>query len=391
LALCSLMNQQNDIPLVNNFLNFSNISDPGFQALVAKARETAYWGILNKYRQKELRDYAFSIRDPMSDDELRFLYCLENPANVKNILCGESFDPLNFSLAIPVTMLAETPSGAKITLDLRTLNEGGGLGKFVCDHTARVINAFCQASVIPSLQQTGFIHVPEFPDFLQFAEVLGAGLAGIYAEYCAEGPVRIMLTGFTRFGRVKDNPTSEFLFGDGKSTETETFGFYEPSAEAVTRLDNMVRNQFGEQAAGEPLTKNNLKTGRTYSLPGNKKLDLLLVRLPVDTNIKRPKNNTISLEQDYSEFLRDVGDNFFGDRVQHILHYTAGLTRPQAIISLGAHCLLPPDFYEIETEVYGLDPKYSKGIRPVYPGRAGKGTNASLADVYRRMVKRIEN
>mgnify|MGYP001610149865 CR=1 FL=1 len=44
------------------------------------------------------------------------------------------------------------------------------------------------------------------------------------------------------------------------------------------------------------------------------------------------------------------------------------------------------DFYEIETEIYGLDPKYSKGIRPHYPGKAGKGTNLELANIYQDKI-----
>lgn len=372
-------------------LNFFEIKDPDFLALVSKARNIANWGTLNKYKQKELRDFAFNIKDPMSEAEIRFIYSLENPHNVKNILCQENFDPFNFTMDLPTTLISVTNTGAKITLDLRKLNEAGGIGKFICDHTARIINSFKQAFLIPSLELTGFIHVPEFPDFSQFSGVLGLGIAGICKQYCRENSIRVMLTGFTRFKRVKDNPTARFLFGDGISNEISSYGFFEPSGEAIGRLDKMIKNQFGEPTSAETLVENNLKIGRTYTLPGNKNLDLVLVRLPVDTNIKRQRTSpagchNVTGSKTYPEFLNALKDNLFGDRIQHILYYTACLTKPQAIISLGAHALLPSDFYEIETEVYGLDPKYSKGIRPHYPGNTGKGTNLELADIYKNIL-----
>jgi hypothetical protein len=363
-------------------LNFFEIKEPDFQSLVARARSIAIWGTLNKYKQKELRDFAFDIKDPLSENEIRFIYSLESPQNVKNVLCAENFDPNHFSMELPTTLIAESSLGAKINLDLRTLNNGGGIGKFVCDHTARVINCFKETAFIPSLQMTGFMHVPEFPDFSQFAEVLGLGIAGICKQYGGENIFRIMLTGFTRFKRVKDNPTGRFLFGNGSETEINSYGFMEPSDEAVLRLDNMVKNQFGEATTGVALIENNLKIGRSYTLPDKKKLELVLVRLPVDTNIKRGHKYDPDRVKNYQDFISDLSNNLFGDRVQHVLYYTASITKPQAIISLGAHCLLPSDFYEIETEIYGLDPRYSKGIRPVYPERAGKGTNLALAEIY---------
>jgi hypothetical protein len=190
-----------------NYLDFFEIKDPDFQSLLAKARDLTNHATLNKYKLRDLRNFALKDKDPISNNEIRFIYSLENPHNVKNILCSDDFDPFNFTMDLPTTLISETNGGAKITIDLRK----DGTGKFICDHAARVINSFKQTSLIPSLKLTGFIHVPEFPDFTQFSEVLSLGISGIYNNYCREGSIRIMLTGFTRFKRVKDNPTGRFL------------------------------------------------------------------------------------------------------------------------------------------------------------------------------------
>lgn len=281
---------------------------------------------------------------------------------------------------IPKTFLEKTKSGAVITVDEFDIKNGGGLGKYVCDHTARIINAFRQSKIFPNLKIIGFIHVPSKPLKKHFSEVLGIGIFKIFKKLSKKRKsVRIMLTGFTKFGTIQDNATGNFLFGDGKSIVSKSFGFIKPSKEAINRLDKMIINQFGKDILCLPLTKDKINIGRTYHLENNFKIELILVRLPVHSNI------LIKPEGDYSKFYQHSKYKILeGDIVQHILNYAILFTEPDAIISLGVDASMPSNYFEIETNIFGLDPKYLDGKKALYLNGLGKGINKKLASIYKK-------
>jgi len=271
--------------------------------------------------------------------------------------------------------------GAIITLDTV------GLGKYVCDHTARVINAFKQSNIFPDLEITGFIHVPEKPLKKDFSEVLGIGIKGIFKSLSTKRKtIRIMLTGFTKFGKIKDNATGNFLFGDGKSITPESFGFIEPLPKVINRIDKMIINQFGKNITASALIKNKVNLGRVYNLENDFKLELILLRLPVHSDLlNKPQG-------DYSKFYKNSKYKILnGDIVQHILNYALRLTKPNAIISLGVDSSMPSNYFDIETNIFGLDPKYLNGSEPLYLNNLGSGINTDLAYIYKISSKNLKN
>ncbi|MBC7476444.1 MAG: hypothetical protein H7263_19350 [Candidatus Sericytochromatia bacterium] len=363
---------------------FKNIDDYDFQDFLSKAKEICPHKKLDKYKRKELITFIYQkraelLKDKLSEEQIKLLFSFDDEDNFKSIF-DKDFNPQNFIMELPTTFLNQTQSGAIITIDQRKISKGGGLGKFVCDHTARIINSFKESKIFDDLIYTGFIHIPEFLKYDHLIDVLSICINGMYDKSKLDN-FRVMLTGFIKFNNVKNNASSDFLFGDGISDNISSYCFKEPNEEANKRLDQIIE-QIMKFERVEQIKIENIIVGRKYYFYNHRSIELILVRLPVDTNIKRVNYQDKDLS--YQQFMNELADNAFGDRVQHLLWYTNKLTKPNAIVSLGVNLHLPKNIYEIETDIYGLDPKHSKGVRPRYYGHLGKGKNYDLANIYNR-------
>src|SRR5690606_20603043 len=145
-----------------------------------------------------------------------------------------------------------------------------------------------------------------------------------------------------------------------------SFGFYPPGKEAKERIDGLMFQYLSAEKAADYII-NGIKTGWTYKLAGNRIINLVLVRLTDDTDIKIKSeriNHDYSEPGFYEQFQADLQNNKSGDRVQLILEMAVKFCHPNAIISFGANAYLPSDIYEIETLFLGLDPAHCHNISP---------------------------
>ena len=209
----------------------------------------------------------------------------------------------------------------------------------------------------------------------QYFDVLGTGIKGASDKFKNKDNITIMVTGFTPFQTVTDNPTSRFLLGDGTSTDPSSLGFKPPAA---SDMDNMMRQQFGNFVK-EPapyyasVNGQQVEAGRTYTVtdPSTNKpkvINLATVRLPVDV--------------DFTD----------GDDTGDTLRNSINTANPDAILSFGAGTPGNSNYY-VETRSYGVtgaghgihvnggeDHKYRTNRQFI--------ENNDFSDIYRRQLKK---
>ena len=248
--------------------------------------------------------------------------------------------------------IGQTKSGAKLYV-----NTKGNAGSFLCSHVMRLTTEMKKER--PDLI-SGFIHIPRDPkDDNQTAEVIGIGIKGCFDKLEDKKEVNIMLTGFTQFGKiVPDNSTARFLFGDGVSIEMSSFGFIKPKLE---NIDQIMRSQFSDIGESLPYSADGAEVGRTYTA-GSRKINLILVRLPVDADF----TNT-----------EDADNNPAGDGTGNLLKASVEKTAPNAIISLGVglYGKDETDCYKIEVNAPGMSQAVYNDPIPT--------ENTDLEEIYR--------
>lgn len=282
-----------------------------------------------------------------------------------------------------VTPVGKTPkTGANVFIHDDTKNENGGKWTdYLCGHVFRTTS---EAMGTKNLKHSGFIHMGEKPKKEQYLEVLGTGIKGFADKLKDKKNITIMVTGFTQFQTIKDNPTSKFLFGDGKSTEPSSFGFKKPTVD----IDNMMKETFGEfKEPPKPFyvkkDGKQVEAGRTYTFtdPVTKEakvINLATVRLPVDTDFNNKGNTDNNLE---------------GDGTGNILKSSISTANPDAIISFGAGTPGNDNYY-IETNSYG-----AKGLtletddngltgHAEYKNNENYSKNNSLGEIYTNQLKK---
>lgn len=206
---------------------------------------------------------------------------------------------------------------------------------YLCGHVFRTTSE-TKGTDGSNLKYSGFIHMSKNADKNQYFDVLGTGIKGASDQLRNKDNITIMVTGFTPFPGVSDNPTSRFLLGDGKKTDTSSLGFQSPAA---ADMDNMMKQQFGNFVK-EPapyyasVNGQQVEAGRTYTVtdPSTNKekiINLATVRLPVD--------------EDFTD----------GDDTGYTLRNSISSANPDAILSFGAGTPGKSNYY-VETRSYGV-------------------------------------
>lgn len=244
-----------------------------------------------------------------------------------------------------------------------------------------------------NLKYSGFIHISENAKEEQYFDVLGTSIKGYSDKIQDKNPVTIMISGFTKFNGIKDNPTSRFLFNDGTS---ENYGLMNADN---TKIDNMMKDKFGEPSKNpEPIFKdiNEVKTeiGRSYTYKDpktneEKTINLTFVRLPVDDNL----TNTEDFEQNLKDFEIDnegngkivnfaTVTNYAGDSTGQTLKEAINTVNPDAIISFGAGTEGDENYY-IETTSYGMAKKGA-----IYNSSNETTRNDDLSSIFEEQLKK---
>jgi hypothetical protein len=203
------------------------------------------------------------------------------------------------------------------------INPNGNAGKFLCSHVMRIITDFKQDNLGLI---SGFIHIPEFPNFSQLSEVLSIAIKN-YCDNYKSNDINILFSGFTRFGKVINNSSSNFLFNDGISDNIDSFGLKEPFKDNILSilsfldktnddLDICIKDQFLNFKIKE------------------KNINLFFLRLPVKDSFTKDKN-----EKDIT-----------GDILKSIFYEI----NPDLIISLGVGIYDKTDEYNIEINAEGM-------------------------------------
>lgn len=303
--------------------------------------------------------------------------------------------PENYRKAVtPVGQTAKTKANVFIHDDTKNKN-GEKWTDYLCGHVFRTTSESMGTS---NVKYSGFIHMGEGYIGIegstddpvkdkkhkeQYLEVLGTGIKGFADKLKDKSNITIMVTGFTQFSYIKDNPTSRFLFGDGKSTEPSSFGFKRPTND----IDKMMENTFGKfKEAPKPFYikqgDKQIEAGRTYTFTDpiskeTKTINLSTVRLPVDTDFTNNDNQN---------------NNLIGDGTGNTLKTAIAQAKPDAIISFGAGTPGNNNFF-IETNSYGAKGKTSEtsgnGLKgnAEYKNKENYSNNNSLPEIYKTQIK----
>ncbi|MFN8577855.1 MAG: hypothetical protein U0354_13470 [Candidatus Sericytochromatia bacterium] len=203
-------------------------------------------------------------------------------------------------------------------------NPNGNAGKFLCSHVMRLIS---ELKLKDSNLISGFIHIPQYPNFEQLAEVINIILSE-FIKSSQNQVSSILITSFTKFASVYNNSTSDFLFDDGISNNIESFGIKNFSKNNINRIIRFLKNEYLDISIKYIDYKLDL-------IVNNKKFDLYFLRLPVD-------NRFI-----YDNSIEDITKSFLIDSFNQI--------KPSLIISLGVGVYDKTDEYNIEINAEGMN------------------------------------
>lgn len=295
----------------------------------------------------------------------------------------------------PNKEIGKTKTGAVILEHDDTKEVGHKKTDYLCGHVFR-IGTEIKNEEKSNLKYSGFIHMSKEPKEEQYFDVLGTSIKGYADKMSNKNPVTIMVSGFTKFDGIKDNPTSRFLFNDGTS---ENYGLMKADN---SKIDNMMKDKFGEPSkTPEPIFKeiNGVKTevGRSYTYKDSKTneektINLTFVRLPVDDNLTNKedfKQNLRDFEMD-SEGNETVVNfatvtNYAGDNTGKTLKEAIKNVNPDAIISFGAGTEGNENYY-IETTSYGMKEKGA-----VYTNENETIKNEDLSNIFKEQLKTKNN
>lgn len=251
---------------------------------------------------------------------------------------------------------------------------------YLCGHVFRTTSEMKGTN---NLSSSGFIHmgVCDDPDPAkqneyknQYFDVLGTGIRGSANNLRNKDNITIMVTGFTPFPGVDNNPTSRFLLGNGTDTGPSALGFKPPVA---ADLDNMMRQQYTNfvkepEAYYVNVNGQQIEAGRTYTVIDpetnrQRTINLVTARLPVDVD------------------FRD------GDDTGRVLRESISAANPDAVLSFGAGTPGNSNYY-VETRSYGVT---GAGNRITVTGgenfRYGSSdqfiTNNDFSNIYRRQLR----
>lgn len=289
-----------------------------------------------------------------------------------NYLDSSALEPKSIEFQESNDFIAKTKTGAKIYAHTDSKEDGTGKAtNYLCGHVFRVGTEM----KTEGLQYTGFIHIAKEPKENQYFDVLGTGIKGFADKIKDTNSLDIMITGFTQFPGVEDNPTGRFLFGDGVSTNLDSFGLKKPDTESI---DKMMKDKFGSPS--QPIqpyyhtdnSGNKIEAGRTYIYKDKETgkpriINLTFVRLPVDKDF----TNTVPSD-----------NNPVGDGTGDILKRAIKDIKPDALISFGAGKNKTSE-YNIETITYGMEPRGA-----VYENHDKFITNEDLVKIYREQLQK---
>ncbi|GIW21581.1 MAG: hypothetical protein KatS3mg068_0588 [Candidatus Sericytochromatia bacterium] len=218
--------------------------------------------------------------------------------------------------------IAKTKTGAIIIAHDDTKEQiNSKKTKYLCGHVFRIATEIKNKNIC-NLKYNGFIHISENAKEEQYFDVLGLIIKG-YSYKLNKNPVNILVSGFTKFGKVLDNPTSRFLFNDGTS---DNYGLIEPD---FNKIDSMMKNKF-DNCIKNSTYDNELNISYNCKLNDKiKDINLFFVRLPV-----------------YDNLLKE-------DKTRKIFEDAINLVNPDAIISFGAGTNGIENYY-IEITSYGM-------------------------------------
>lgn len=318
-------------------------------------------------------DISVSIENYKNDSSFENIKEFKKDYSKINDLDSSTLKPKSIEFQERNDFIAKTKTGAKIYAHTDSKEDGPGKATdYLCGHVFRVGTEM----KTEGLQYTGFIHIAKSPKENQYFDVLGTGIKGFVDKMPDKNPIDIMVTGFTQFPGVKDNPTGRLLFGDGISINLESFGLKKPNTESI---DKMMKDKFGSPS--QPIqpyyhtdnSGNKIEAGRTYTYNDKetvkkRTINLSFVRLPVDQDFA----NTVAAD-----------NNPIGDGTGNILKKAIKDIKPDALISFGAGKNKTSE-YNIETITYGMQPKGA-----VYENQDKFITNEDLVKIYREQLKKI--
>lgn len=313
------------------------------------------------------------LRKILKDDSSPVSDSIENLFN-KGLSANSQVD--NDTLpADTISLLGKTPTGASVYSHNDAKQGNTSITTdYLCGHVFRSTSE-AKGTAGSNLKYSGFIHMSENANKEQYFDVLGTGIKGTSDKFKNKDNITIMVTGFTPFQDVTDNPTSRFLLGDGTSTDPSSLGFKPPAA---SDMDNMMRQQFGNFVR-EPapyyasVNDQQVEAGRTYTItdPNTNKpkvINLATVRLPVDIE------------------FRD------GDDTGDTLRNSISSSNPDAILSFGAGTPGDSNYY-VETRSYGVTGA-NQGIHvgggEDYRYRTNQQfiENNDFSDIYKRQLRK---
>lgn len=232
------------------------------------------------------------------------------------------------------------------------------------------------------LKYTGFIHISRDALEEQYFDVLSLVIKGYINNLKDKSDITILITGFTKFNGTPDNPTSRFLFNDGKS---ESYGLKKADINKINNMMSSILNienftsffyegkevgftyiyenkDFNTSCGGNapqeeslgiyaPVPKENQEHGSELFYNKNKKINLAFLRLPVDDNLLSIKAEQKIINQGTPD--EAIITNEAGDSTGNMLKDTINKIKPNALISFGAGTY-PIDTYNIETISYGM-------------------------------------
>lgn len=322
-------------------------------------------------------DSALNIKAIKESNNSPVSHTVTNLFNKLSLSKSESMTNASVGIQDPtlpqntITELGRTNNGAVIySHNDATRGNRDVTTDYLCGHVFRTTSDLKGTG---SLAYSGFIHMSEEANKNQYFDVLGNGIKGVSDNLRSKDNITIMVTGFTPFPGVKDNPTSRFLLGDGEAENTSSLGLKPPAA---SDLDNMMRQQYGNfvrEPAPYYATVNGqqVEAGRTYTVNDpttheQRTITIATARLPVDVD------------------FRD------GDSTGSVLRESISATNPDAVLSFGAGTPGNSNYY-VETQSYGVT---GAGNRITVQGGESFSyktddqfiTNNDFSDIYRRQL-----
>jgi len=220
--------------------------------------------------------------------------------------------------------------------------------KYLCGHVFRIITEIKHKY---NVKISGFIHIPLNSLEKDFFEILGLFIYICYKSLNKK-ETNIMITGFTKFNGVPDNPTSRFLFDDGKS---ENYGLINAN---INKINDVINNLFGKNIKYEIIYKNfnqiKKDIGISYSYK-NSIINLTFVRLPVDDDLTNEEEKEVILNK--GTIYESKVINYPGDYTGFILKNSISIINPDIILSFGVSKKLEIKEYHIENQAYGMTEK----------------------------------